>query len=519
MTMIPPVTVPGSSSDLALVPSGLSRLRYFFGQLLTQRDLQDEQRYHLQLRRLLQRESFGTGTVAGLKVEPTGGAAYREITIKAGLAMDPDGRELLLASDACVTVAPVAETPGDAGLTASTPPTKEDLATAFQAYWDDIAFSPQDVFDLWTALTDAGMSEVATDMPGAREGVGVGSLPLTFKLLNQLTKPMDFALPVDQLLWEYLFDRLVGRTYVGLRYGERGAEPAPAVLESTCCGTATCFPSRTEETVAIVAQPSPMAALTDPYAAARDALEECFLEEESEGVEPPTPPVQHGCESCLTDHVLASWRGVPPLDALCGAPTYPVVPLACVYWSRLSRADLTTHDAIPERILSIDNHSHRPLAPGAPVVRGLLEAITLCMSPALQTPVYRAELLNDGIYSYETFGSDDTMVVATVRSEILMKVAGSGLDEDDTWKMTVHQADGTVVDYSSDSPPAFSFTVALREEPSRFIDVTIGKVGLVTGIYELTLNPPAATYRFVSNSTEVAYAPVTIRFYYQAAIS
>jgi hypothetical protein len=48
--------------------SSVARLRYFFGELLTQRDLEAEQHYHVLMRRLVQREAFGTGTVAGLEV-------------------------------------------------------------------------------------------------------------------------------------------------------------------------------------------------------------------------------------------------------------------------------------------------------------------------------------------------------------------------------------------------------------------------------------------------------------------
>ena len=57
-----------AAKDLLTVASGVARLHYFYGQLLTQRDLSAEQHYHLELRRLLQREAFGTGTVAGLRV-------------------------------------------------------------------------------------------------------------------------------------------------------------------------------------------------------------------------------------------------------------------------------------------------------------------------------------------------------------------------------------------------------------------------------------------------------------------
>src|SRR5580704_5680349 len=100
------------TGDHLTVASGVARLNYFFGQLLTQCDLQAEQRYHLALRRLMQREAFGTGTVAGLPVEDAGPTTQGSVFVRAGLALDPDGRELLLVSDQCLTVAAPVQTPG-----------------------------------------------------------------------------------------------------------------------------------------------------------------------------------------------------------------------------------------------------------------------------------------------------------------------------------------------------------------------------------------------------------------------
>src|SRR4051812_16797946 len=93
------------------VKNSLTRVRYFFGQLLTQRDLEAEQLFNLRLQRLIQRETFGTGTVRGLKVQPNlngGPTPPTSVFITPGLAMDPDGRELLLENAVCV---PVAEQP------------------------------------------------------------------------------------------------------------------------------------------------------------------------------------------------------------------------------------------------------------------------------------------------------------------------------------------------------------------------------------------------------------------------
>src|SRR4051794_4954168 len=89
------------------VPGAVSRVRFFFGQLLGHRDREAEQHFHVVLRRLGQREAFGTGTVAGLKVvaEQGGKTAPRSVFVLPGFALDPDGRELLLASPTAVEVA------------------------------------------------------------------------------------------------------------------------------------------------------------------------------------------------------------------------------------------------------------------------------------------------------------------------------------------------------------------------------------------------------------------------------
>ena len=95
------------------VKNTLSRVRYFFGQLLTQRDLEAEQEFHLRLQRLSQRETFGTGTVSGLRVswELDGQYPPRSVFVLPGLAIDPDGRELLLERAVCVPLAPEGQVP------------------------------------------------------------------------------------------------------------------------------------------------------------------------------------------------------------------------------------------------------------------------------------------------------------------------------------------------------------------------------------------------------------------------
>jgi hypothetical protein len=358
------------TGDLLTVASGVARLNYFFGQLLTQRDLHAEQRYHLELRRLMQREAFGMGTVAGLRVEDAGATTQGGVFVRAGLAMDPEGRELLLINDQCVKVAAAPATAS----TAAAYVTHDDpagMATDISAAWGaaidhaDLV-SKDDPGSLWNHLKAAGLTEIDTDpTPGTK------SYPALRAQLNQLAVPKGFQLKHGQLLRDVLFDALVGTTYLGLQYAERGTEPSATVLDASCCGNATCFPSRREEGVAIVAYDHPFHPLPDAY---RDALEK-FSDDLVQEENPATPrcgPADHRlCEEALCEIVMEGWRGLPPDDP-CHTPDLPVVPLARVYWSRFPR-----NPPGQSRVLSVDN-ACRPLAPGVPPVRAILAALTQC---------------------------------------------------------------------------------------------------------------------------------------------
>jgi hypothetical protein len=68
------------------------RPRYFVGKLLTAEDLELEQSYHIERRRLLNRMLHGTGIVSGLGVV----LGRQDVTVSPGLALDPEGREILI---------------------------------------------------------------------------------------------------------------------------------------------------------------------------------------------------------------------------------------------------------------------------------------------------------------------------------------------------------------------------------------------------------------------------------------
>ncbi len=95
------------------------RNNYFYGKLLTVRDMATEQSYHSGIRRTLSRYVTGAGGVCGLDVErdvltdEESGAEDLEITVTEGLALDRCGRLLVVEEDATETVAVPVEFEGE----------------------------------------------------------------------------------------------------------------------------------------------------------------------------------------------------------------------------------------------------------------------------------------------------------------------------------------------------------------------------------------------------------------------
>lgn len=79
----------------------LERNRYFTGKLMTPRDFEGEQEYFLSRHRLHNRLLHGCGIARGLDVEPhpNPDRAYRWVVVRAGIAIDCCGRELVLPKD------------------------------------------------------------------------------------------------------------------------------------------------------------------------------------------------------------------------------------------------------------------------------------------------------------------------------------------------------------------------------------------------------------------------------------
>ncbi len=74
----------------------IKRMRYFDQQLLVLKDFTDEQGYHREMRRRHNQALHTTGVATGLDVSKTGA---KEVTVKAGMAIDNLGQEVVLDAD------------------------------------------------------------------------------------------------------------------------------------------------------------------------------------------------------------------------------------------------------------------------------------------------------------------------------------------------------------------------------------------------------------------------------------
>lgn len=78
----------------------IQRLNYFNGQFLRETDFKVEQGYHLSMRRSHNQRSHTPGIVHGLEVV----AGTSQVVVKAGMAIDHDGREILVEVDTTVPI-------------------------------------------------------------------------------------------------------------------------------------------------------------------------------------------------------------------------------------------------------------------------------------------------------------------------------------------------------------------------------------------------------------------------------
>jgi hypothetical protein len=79
------------------------RLRYFHGMLLDEKDFREEQQYHANKRRLLNRMLHGSGVVCGLELK--GKKGKKSIQVTPGLALDCSGNEIWVPKDLKIDLA------------------------------------------------------------------------------------------------------------------------------------------------------------------------------------------------------------------------------------------------------------------------------------------------------------------------------------------------------------------------------------------------------------------------------
>lgn len=94
----------------------LRRLHYFNGQRLEAADFKEEQEYHIRTRRWLNKSLYSAGIARGLEVRAVPNA--RKVMVSPGLALDSEGREIILLEETEVEVVSYAEkVPNDSDVT------------------------------------------------------------------------------------------------------------------------------------------------------------------------------------------------------------------------------------------------------------------------------------------------------------------------------------------------------------------------------------------------------------------
>src|SRR5215472_4302522 len=82
----------------------VKRLNYFNHQFLVDTDFRDEQNYHIEMRRRHNHYMHGWGVAEGMLVERDG---ERQILVTPGMAIDGEGREIVLLEAKTLTIAPL----------------------------------------------------------------------------------------------------------------------------------------------------------------------------------------------------------------------------------------------------------------------------------------------------------------------------------------------------------------------------------------------------------------------------
>jgi hypothetical protein len=96
-----------SERDSTMRQMVFSRPHYFDGQLLTAKDFEAEQIYHLDKQRFRNRHVHGTGIVSGLRVRV--GPDRSSIMVTPGYAIDAQGRDICVPCEVSITLPPQAK--------------------------------------------------------------------------------------------------------------------------------------------------------------------------------------------------------------------------------------------------------------------------------------------------------------------------------------------------------------------------------------------------------------------------
>ena len=130
----------------------VKRLNYFNSQFLKEKDFQDEQAYHIQMRRLNNQRLHTPGIVSGLEVAQVGNT---EISVTAGMAIDRDGREIFLPPD---------PPPSNFNLSSFTGNAMVYLTIAYGEVFDPVDLNPGGG-DQYVRTTERSTREVKADTP------------------------------------------------------------------------------------------------------------------------------------------------------------------------------------------------------------------------------------------------------------------------------------------------------------------------------------------------------------------
>ena len=131
----------------------VKRLNYFNSQFLKEKDFQDEQTYHIQMRRLQNQRLRSWGIIYGLEVTQVGNT---EVSVTAGMAIDKDGREIVL---------PIDPPPSNFNLSSFTGNAVVYLTLAYAEVFDTGDRNPGGGGDQFVRTTERPKPSVKADAP------------------------------------------------------------------------------------------------------------------------------------------------------------------------------------------------------------------------------------------------------------------------------------------------------------------------------------------------------------------